>query len=162
MRELRTDSEGRVAVHVNGPESNFFFRLYLQSDEAAAQNWFDWAKWSAPPWHVETATNQNDVPVQDYGTQVLGNGSRTPECAAFEGLRRAYADYAATVGPPPVRYIELKTNAFLWSLGAQTWRQRFLWGPGYPPGPQPGTFTYSMREFAKGVFQGLVTFPWVR
>ena len=149
MRSLRTDAEGRVAVHVRGPEYNFFFRVFLQSAQGAAGGWWT----SDRSQDAETETHQNDVPVQDYGTQVFGDGSTSPECAAFEGLRRAQADYDATVvGSVPVSYFNLRLNTPSRWGGPRTTSHSFYWPPRYPPGPRPGTFTSSMREYAKAAY----------
>lgn len=144
MASTHTDGDGRAAFIVAGDEDDFYFRLHL--DDGAGVRVEDWyALWA---WYADTATNQNDVPVQDYGTQGIGNGTIAPECAVFEGARRAYHDYWAEIGERPP-YGSLKINVNSPSGGTPFARYTTIhWPPRYPTGSAPGSFTTSMHEFA--------------
>jgi hypothetical protein len=137
------DAEGRVAVTVRGDEDDFYFRIVLADNAGVrAEDW--WAPWA---WFADTPTNQNDVPVQDYGTQGLGNGTIPPECSAFEGARRAYHGYEAEIGARPP--YDLKVNLNSPSAGVPySPYVRMQWPPRYPTGDAAGGFEKSAHEFA--------------
>jgi hypothetical protein len=144
---MHADADGRVEVTVRGDEDDFYFRIKLDDDSGVrAEEW--WALWS---WYSDTATNQNDVPVQDYGGQQLGNGTIPPECAAFEGARRAYHGYRSEIGELPP-YGDLLVNVNSPSSGVPFARYVTIhWPPRYPPGTNPGEFETTSHEFAHTV-----------
>lgn len=152
---VQADETGRVAIRVNGPEDDFYFRIQLSTPGAQgtpgvrATDW--WAPWA---WFADTPTNQNDVPVQDYGAQGLGNGTIPPECAAFEAVRQAYDDYATVVGSPPDGGRTVNLNAPSAGVPYSPYTSMF-WPPRYPPARQPGMFTTGFHEFAHTVRHGL-------
>jgi len=89
--------DGRVGIRVRGDDDDFYFRIVLADNKGvrAEDHAYPWA------WFADTDTNQNDVPVQDYGTIGLGDGTGHPPCTAYEGVRRAYQDYIAQTGEKP-------------------------------------------------------------
>ena len=154
----RTDSDGRISLTVTGEdEYNFHYVLNLWNDDIRLRDY-----WSQYAWSTRTFTHQNDVPVQDFGTQVLGDGKTAPECAVFEGVRRAHIDYMDVMGgqrPPggyPAGHRDVIANAVSWSGGVTTSDGVISWPSYYPVGPEPGTFTSTFREFAETVYYGHV------
>ena len=146
VERARTDGDGRVSISVGGPESNFFFRLVLTDGGFNGVGTRDW--WAQQLWATETDTNQNDVFVHDYGAQVLGDGRVSPECALFEGVRRAHDDYNATAGDQ-APYVTAVVNAPTRHGGSLARVRSILFPPQYEPGLAPGRFTSASREFGK-------------
>ncbi len=97
----------RYLRNLRGDEDDFYFRIVLADNDGvrAEHHAYPWA------WFADTDTNQNDVPVQDYGTIGLGDGSDHPPCTAFEGVRRAYQDFIATTGSRPPYDVTVQLNA---------------------------------------------------
>jgi CARDB len=158
IRVLETDAEGRVSTTQGGSESNFFFRLVLKNRRLELRNWYG----SSGPgawWFKDTDTNQNDVAVQDYGAQVVGDARRPPECALWEGLRLAFDNYVATAPPDrPPKW----GNTWVLKLYAPTrfgapfaHNDQIDWPADYPPGNGPDSFTGLFREFGKTVLHGM-------
>jgi hypothetical protein len=146
VQRSRTDGDGRVSINVGGPEANFFFRLVLTDGRFNGVGARDW--WAQQLWSTETDTNQNDRFVQDYGAQVLGDGRGSPECALFEGVRRAHDDYNATAGDE-APYVTAVLNAPTRHGGSLARIRSILFPPQFEPGLAPGTFTSASREFGK-------------
>ena len=160
QQTLTTDSEGRVSAGVNAPQDWFAFRLYLQSPEAKATEWW-WYDRGDPPVDVRTDLKLNNAPVQDFGTQEFHvvQDDEAQACAVFEGIRRAYRDYAANGNNPHLasRLITLGTYAGS-NPHADPYANLIAWPSGLPTGQQPGTFVSSFSVFGKTVYQELAGF----
>lgn len=141
------DGDGRVQFTVTGDEDDLYYRVLLEDGNGVrAEDWY--ATW---PWLADTPMRENDVPVQDYGTVGLGNGSIPPECAAWEGARQAYHGYWDEIGERPP-YGNLKINVNSPSGGQPFVHYTTIhWPPRHPPSGTPGKFTTSFHEFAHTV-----------
>lgn len=73
-------------------ETNLFIRVVLVGEHSRVGAW-------GVPWNTyyDTAWNQNDVPLQDYGRQRLPG----QQCELWDGLRLAALEHRADLGAPP-------------------------------------------------------------
>jgi hypothetical protein len=129
-----TDANGAFEfTTVSDDEDDFYLRLLLDDGaDVQVKSW--WTPWST--WFIDTATNQNDVPVQDFGRLAIRevNGG-TPPCAVWQGGREAYADYRAVMGRRPT-YGRFTIEADAPSDGTPyALYTTIMWPPRYPPGP---------------------------
>jgi hypothetical protein len=88
----RADENGAWGFTVSGDESNWRIRLVLVGEHARVQDW-PWP-WN---WFTHTLRSQNNVPLRDYGTQVVSGY----QCDLYTGFSQAARDYHAEVGSPP-------------------------------------------------------------
>jgi hypothetical protein len=123
--EFNTSSDG---------EDDFYIRVSADDNATVRlENW--WEPWA---WFTDTATNQNDVPVQDFGSLAIqaryfaDRGS--PECAIWQGVRDAYLDFESQLGfGPPGGPREVQANVpTLTPVAPYT---EILWPPFRQAGP---------------------------
>ena len=88
----RADEDGAWGFTVSGGESNWRIRLVLVGEHARIQDW-PWP-WN---WFTHTLRSQNNVPLRDYGTQVVSGY----QCGLYTGFSQAGRDYQNDVGSPP-------------------------------------------------------------
>jgi hypothetical protein len=88
----RSDANGAWAFRISGDESNWRIRVVLVGEHAAVKD-FPW-NWN---WYTHTLRSQNNVPVRDYGTQVVSGY----QCAVWNGFSEAGREYQATLGSAP-------------------------------------------------------------
>ena len=84
-----TDAAGGWGFRVSGRETNWFLRVVLSSEDAEVRDWL-W-HWN---WFADTAPNQNDKPLQDYGVQTVPSY----RCALWRAFRDASREYRAATG----------------------------------------------------------------
>jgi hypothetical protein len=152
VRVSHAATDGRVAVHVKGDEDDYYFRIVMADNDGvrAEHHAYPWA------WFADTDTNQNDVPVHDYGTIGLGDGSDHPPCTAFEGVRRAYQDFIATTGSRPPYDVSVQLNAPGRAVPGAT-MDEIHWPPGWPASNEPTAYAFmaAQHEFAHAFRDGL-------
>lgn len=143
MAETHLDGDGRTEFIVAGDEDDYYLRVSLEDGAVRVEDWY--ALWA---WYADSRTHENDVPVRDYGNLGIGNGTIAPECAVFEGARRAYYDYVDTIGAAPVSAgPPVNVNS---PFGRTPFARHTSvhWPPRYPTGDAPGGFETSFHEFA--------------
>jgi hypothetical protein len=152
VRVSHAATDGRVAVRVKGDEDDYYFRIVLADNDGvrAEHHAYPWA------WFADTDTNQNDVPVHDYGTIGLGDGSDHPPCTAFEGVRRAYQDFIATTGSRPPYDVSVQLNAPGRAVPGAT-MDEIHWPPGWPASKKTTAYAFmaAQHEFAHAFRDGL-------
>jgi len=102
------------------------------------------------PFFVDSDRNQNDVPLHDYGAQVI----HTYRCEVFSGLQRAYDDFVATTGKrPPYGDLDVVSHAI--TAGVPVTMFTEIWWPADKPvaGDARGTgkaygYETAFHEFA--------------
>lgn len=146
------DDEGRVR-NMGGrvkDKDDFYLRVQLSSDGVRAEDW--WAPWA---WFADTSTHYSNRAEQDFGTKQLGNGAISPECAPYEGVRRAYQGYRGEVGQrPPGGNVTIAVNSPFTSGVPLAPYLSIFWPPRYPPATKPGGFETASHEFAHTVRHG--------
>jgi hypothetical protein len=89
----RSNADGAWGWRVSQEdETNLFVRIVLVGEHSRVGPW-------GVPWNTfyDTAWNQNDVPLQDYGRLRLPG----QQCELWDGLRRAAIVHRADLGEPP-------------------------------------------------------------
>ena len=147
LAEGRADGNGGWSWTVSGGETNIFIRVVLVGENAAVRD-FPWP-WN---WFADTPPNQNDVPVQDYRTQLVSGY----QCGVWNGFSDAGREYREQTGDAPPQ------GATVVRAGAPTAGVPFTpynevwWPSGYPVYKQNGTST-AKHEFAhvfRHIFDG--------
>jgi hypothetical protein len=89
---VHANANGGWGFRVQGDETNWFVRAVFSSAEAEVGQWI----W---PWNdfADTASNQNDVPLHDYGVQVV----QGDQCALWNAMRDASWEYQSLRGQRP-------------------------------------------------------------
>jgi hypothetical protein len=133
----RADDNGAWGFTVGGDETNWRIRLVLVGPYARVQDWpFPWN------WFTHTLRSQNDVPVRDYGMQVV----QGYQCGLYTGFDEAARDYVKDVGSPPPQGLSVvragaPTAGVPFTLYDETW-----WPSGYAA--IRNGFSVAKHEFA--------------
>ena len=119
---------------VSDSEDDFYVRVLTDDNsKVRLESWWEW--W---PWFTDTATNQNDVAEQNFGSLAINARffakTASPECALWQGVRDAYLDFEALMGFPPPGGRRV-VNAHAPVLTPIAPYDMILWPPFYEAGP---------------------------
>jgi hypothetical protein len=164
FREAYLEPDGGFAFYVplaTDESDQSDFRITVLLDDGQGTIVSDYP--STDPAQVSTSgTNQNDVSLQDYGTQALTG----EECASWLAFRAAYQSYGQIMGGrPPYGDLHVEYNG---PTAGEPWTDGTTveWPPYYPPGRgAPGTpegsfaaaheFAHTIQNYALGGEQAM-------
>ena len=141
-----TGADGRYAINVNASDNfDLYIKVLLHDDDGVElENWY-----SPFTWETTTSTKRSRSGTIDLGTwQIDKDGSGTPKCAIWQGVRNAYGDYRQVVGARPPSP-KIKVEAEFPCCGTPfTLRSAIQWPGGSEVRPN---YTVPSHEFAHTV-----------
>ncbi len=156
---MRANENGAWGFTVGGDESNWRIRLVLVGEHARVQDW-PWP-WN---WFTDTLRSQNNVPLRDFGTQVVSGY----QCGLYTGFSQAGREYQRDVGSPPPQGVTV-VRAGAPTAGVPFTLYDEVWWPSGKPAIQDGIsvpkheFAHVVRHLfdgSPGHFFGDVAYYW--
>lgn len=145
---VQADVNGGWGFRVSGDETNWFVRVVLTSENAEVGDWL--VPWS---WFADTAPNQNDVALHDYGVKAVPG----EQCALWNALQSAHQRYRNATGSRApmgemVAQYGAPTAGVPFTPYDETW-----WPSGYPIGTTPEhEFAHAFRHTFDGPYSHFV------